>query len=162
VLFVSAHWDQLSPGGRYLLVIAMVAVFHIAGGLTRSNFEASPPRSTPWNISTGAPSRSPAYLQHPGALAGRGAAVGAGRLAGWALLRDQAQQTLALLLLLRGSFRNSASAWKATSAAKSTWAALLSLGDPLPHLFAARAQGGPGILFAASAIGAAAHLLHAG
>src|SRR5579862_4107618 len=27
-LFVSAHWDQLGPGARYILVIAMVAVFH--------------------------------------------------------------------------------------------------------------------------------------
>src|ERR1039457_1443599 len=31
VLFVSAHWDQIGPGARYLLVIAMVAVFHLGG-----------------------------------------------------------------------------------------------------------------------------------
>src|SRR5512133_2200373 len=27
-LFVSAHWDQLGPGMRYLLVMAMASVFH--------------------------------------------------------------------------------------------------------------------------------------
>ena len=55
VLFVSAHWDQLGPAGRYLLVIAMVAVFHIAGGLTRSNFEGlSSALHAVGTISTGA------------------------------------------------------------------------------------------------------------
>src|SRR5208282_2804368 len=38
VLFVSAHWDQLGPGARLTLVMAMVAVFHIAGGFARPNF----------------------------------------------------------------------------------------------------------------------------
>ena len=38
VLFVSAHWNELGPGARYTLVIAMVAVFHIAGGLARPSF----------------------------------------------------------------------------------------------------------------------------
>ena len=31
ILFVSAHWDQLGPGMRYLLVMAMVTVFHLGG-----------------------------------------------------------------------------------------------------------------------------------
>ena len=35
VLFVSAHWDQLGPGMRYLLVMAMVTVFHVGGAVTR-------------------------------------------------------------------------------------------------------------------------------
>ncbi|HTJ28986.1 MAG TPA: DUF2157 domain-containing protein, partial [Acidobacteriaceae bacterium] len=30
-LFVNAHWDQISPLSRYLLVMAMVCVFHIGG-----------------------------------------------------------------------------------------------------------------------------------
>src|ERR1700690_1017275 len=38
VLFISAHWDELGLGARYTLVIAMVAVFHIAGGLARPSF----------------------------------------------------------------------------------------------------------------------------
>ena len=31
LLFVSAHWDELSPAQRYALVLSMVAVFHVAG-----------------------------------------------------------------------------------------------------------------------------------
>ncbi len=38
VLFVSAHWDQLGPGARFTLVLAMVGVFHIAGGLVREKY----------------------------------------------------------------------------------------------------------------------------
>src|SRR4030095_8770153 len=30
-LFVAAHWDDLSPGARFSLVLVMVAVFHLAG-----------------------------------------------------------------------------------------------------------------------------------
>jgi uncharacterized membrane protein len=33
LLFVSAHWDQISPAQRFTLVLAMVAVFHLAAGL---------------------------------------------------------------------------------------------------------------------------------
>jgi len=33
LLFVAAHWDQMSPAYRFSLVLAMVAVFHIAAGL---------------------------------------------------------------------------------------------------------------------------------
>src|ERR1035438_1178613 len=35
VLFVSAHWDQMGPGWRYALVMAMVAVFHLGGAWAR-------------------------------------------------------------------------------------------------------------------------------
>ncbi len=31
ILFVSAHWDDISPGARFALVVAMVAVFHLGG-----------------------------------------------------------------------------------------------------------------------------------
>jgi uncharacterized membrane protein len=31
LLFVAAHWDNMSPAGRFTLVVAMVAVFHGAG-----------------------------------------------------------------------------------------------------------------------------------
>jgi uncharacterized membrane protein len=31
LLFVAAHWDNMSPAGRFALVVAMVAVFHGAG-----------------------------------------------------------------------------------------------------------------------------------
>ncbi len=33
LLFVSAHWDALSPGERFALVLALVALFHVAGAL---------------------------------------------------------------------------------------------------------------------------------
>lgn len=32
LLFVAAHWDDLSPTQRFLLVIAMIGGFHLAGG----------------------------------------------------------------------------------------------------------------------------------
>jgi hypothetical protein len=101
VLFVSSHWDQLGPGERYLLVIAMVAVFHIAGGLTRTSFEGfSTALHAVGTISTGAAIALVGQIfniqEHwPAAVLLWAVAA----LAGWALLRDQAQQTLALLLL---------------------------------------------------------------
>lgn len=33
LLFVAAHWDRLAPGGRFALVLAMIAVLHAAGAL---------------------------------------------------------------------------------------------------------------------------------
>src|SRR5262249_8032093 len=33
LLFVAAHWDQISPTERFLLVLSMVAVFHVAGAI---------------------------------------------------------------------------------------------------------------------------------
>jgi uncharacterized membrane protein len=101
VLFVSAHWDQLGPGERYLLVMSMVAVFHIAGGLTRASFEGfSTALHAVGTISTGAAIALVGQIfniqEHwPAAVLLWALAA----FAGWALLRDQAQQTLALLLL---------------------------------------------------------------
>jgi uncharacterized membrane protein len=36
LLFVAAHWDEMSPTSRFISVLAMVAVFHVAGGLLGS------------------------------------------------------------------------------------------------------------------------------
>ncbi|MGE0029906.1 MAG: DUF2157 domain-containing protein [Steroidobacteraceae bacterium] len=33
LLFVAAHWDRLAPGGRFALVLAMIAVLHAGGAL---------------------------------------------------------------------------------------------------------------------------------
>src|SRR5437764_13657100 len=41
ILFVSAHWDQLGPGLRYLLVMAMVIIFHLGGAITRERSRAT-------------------------------------------------------------------------------------------------------------------------
>jgi uncharacterized membrane protein len=36
LLFVAAHWDELSPSQRFTLVLSMVALFHLAAGLLGS------------------------------------------------------------------------------------------------------------------------------
>lgn len=33
LLFVNAHWDQISPAGRFSLVLALVVIFHLAAGI---------------------------------------------------------------------------------------------------------------------------------
>jgi len=38
LLFVAAHWDRLSPGERFTLVLLLVAIFHVAGALTAERF----------------------------------------------------------------------------------------------------------------------------
>ena len=38
LLFVAAHWDNLSPAERFALVLCMVAVFHLAGALVAEKF----------------------------------------------------------------------------------------------------------------------------
>jgi hypothetical protein len=38
LLFVSAHWDEISPTSRFLLVLLMVAIFPIGGALTAERF----------------------------------------------------------------------------------------------------------------------------
>jgi uncharacterized membrane protein len=38
LLFVSAHWDSLSPGERMALVVSLVAVFHVGGALAVQTF----------------------------------------------------------------------------------------------------------------------------
>jgi hypothetical protein len=40
LLFVAAHWDTLSPAERFGLVLALVALFHVAGALTTERFPA--------------------------------------------------------------------------------------------------------------------------
>ena len=101
VLFVSAHWDELGPGARYTLVIAMVAVFHIAGGLARPSFHGlSTALHAVGTVATGAAIALVGQIfniqEHwPAAVLLWALAA----LAGWALLRDQAQQILSLLLV---------------------------------------------------------------
>ena len=36
LLFVAAHWDEISPTQRFTLVLALVAIFHVAAGLLSS------------------------------------------------------------------------------------------------------------------------------
>jgi uncharacterized membrane protein len=40
LLFVSAHWDELSPAGRFSIVLLLVAVFHVVGAVLSERFPA--------------------------------------------------------------------------------------------------------------------------
>jgi len=101
VLFVSAHWDDLGPGARFAVVCAMVAVFHLAGGSTRATYRGlSTALHAVGTVATGAAIALVGQIfniqEHwPAAVLLWALAA----LAGWALLHDQAQQTLALLLV---------------------------------------------------------------
>ena len=101
VLFVSAHWDRLGPGARFALVCAVVAVFHIGGGVARSSFLGlSSALHAVGTIATGVAIALVGQIfniqEHwPAAVLLWALAA----LAGWILLQDQAQQTLALLLV---------------------------------------------------------------
>ena len=100
-LFVSAHWDQLSPGARLTLVFLMVAVFHLAAGPAKESY----PRTSTTLHALGTLAMGPAialvgqifHLSSHWPSAVLLWAVGA--LAGWLLLGAEAQQTLALLLV---------------------------------------------------------------
>jgi len=100
VLFVSAHWDELGPAPRYLLVIAMVALFHLAGGYARASYRGlSTALHAVGTIATGAAIALVGQIfniqEHwPAAILMWAIAA----LAGWILLRDEAQQILTLLL----------------------------------------------------------------
>jgi uncharacterized membrane protein len=101
VLFVTAHWDQIGPAGRYAIVTGMVAVFHLGGALARKSYHAlSTALHAVGTLSTGAAIALVGQIfniqEHwPAAVLMWALAA----FAGWALLRDEAQQTLALLLL---------------------------------------------------------------
>lgn len=99
-LFVNAHWNQLGPGARYAVVILLVTVFHLAGGLVRDKFLGlSIALHAVGTVATGAAIALVGQIfniqEHwPVAVLLWTLAAAAG----WLLLRDQAQQTLTLLL----------------------------------------------------------------
>src|SRR6185503_1392221 len=101
ILFVSSHWDQLGPGMRYLLVIVMITVFHLGGAITRDKYPATcSTLHAVGTVSTGAAIALVGQIfniqEHwPAAILLWAIAA----LCGWMLLRDQAQQTLSLLLI---------------------------------------------------------------
>ena len=100
VLFVSAHWDELGPAWRYSVVMLMVAAFHISGAMARPRFHAlSTVLHAVGTIASGAAIAFVGQIfniqEHwPAAILLWAIAA----LAGWILLRDEAQQTLTLLL----------------------------------------------------------------
>jgi uncharacterized membrane protein len=99
-LFVSAHWDQIGPVARLAVVLAMVSVFHLAGGWVREHFKGlSTALHAVGTISTGAAIALVGQIfnieEHwPAAILMWAIAAAAG----WALLHDEAQQVLTLLL----------------------------------------------------------------
>ena len=100
VLFVSAHWDQLGPAARFALVLSLVAVFHNGGAAARESFHGiSTALHAVGTVSTGAAIALTGQIFNiqdhwPAAILMWAVAA----LAGWVLLRDEAQQTLTLLL----------------------------------------------------------------
>jgi uncharacterized membrane protein len=100
-LFVAAHWDRLSPIERFFVVMAVLIVIHVIAILVRDRF-----------------SMLATVLHGVGTLAAGAAIALVGQIfniqehwpagillwalcatAGWALLGDQVQQTISLLLL---------------------------------------------------------------
>jgi hypothetical protein len=100
VLFVSAHWDDIGPGLRFALVVAMVAVFHLGGAWAREHFHGlSTALHAVGTVSTGAAIALVGQIfniqEHwPAAILLWAIAAAAG----WILLQDEAQQILTLLL----------------------------------------------------------------
>ncbi len=100
-LFVAAHWDELSPLWRFITVLAMIVVLHGAAILVRERFE-----------------KLAVTLHGVGTMAAGAGVFLVGQIfniqehwpagillwalcaiAGWILLGDQVQQTIAMLLL---------------------------------------------------------------
>jgi uncharacterized membrane protein len=100
-LFVSAHWDQIGPGARFAVVLGMVSLFHLGGAFTRKSFHGlGTALHAVGTLSTGAAIALVGQIfniqEHwPAAVLMWAIAA----LAGWALLHDEAQQTLSLLLV---------------------------------------------------------------
>ena len=100
LLFVSAHWDMLSPQERFGLVMLLVAVFHLAGASVAERFRGmATSLHAVGTVALGAGIFLAGQIFNlsghwPGSLMlwALGAAIG------WALLRDGPQMALAALL----------------------------------------------------------------
>jgi uncharacterized membrane protein len=101
LLFVAAHWADLSPANRMFLVLAMLIFFHGIGLLARERFDAlATAMHAVGTVSAGAAIALVGQIfnmqEHWPAAVLLWALCAA---AGWLLLRDQFQQTLTLLLV---------------------------------------------------------------
>jgi uncharacterized membrane protein len=101
LLFVAAHWDDVSPIGRLALVMAMLALFHVAGIFSRARFSGfSTTMHALGTVVSGAAIALVGQIfnmqEHWPAAVMLWAFCA---LAGWGLLGDEFQQTLALLLV---------------------------------------------------------------
>jgi uncharacterized membrane protein len=101
LLFVAAHWDELSPGQRFSLVLGMVAIFHVAASVLGAKLPAiGISLHTAGTVTLGAGIYLAGQIfnlqEHwPGALLlwAIGAALG------WLILRQWPQALLAALLI---------------------------------------------------------------
>jgi uncharacterized membrane protein len=101
LLFVAAHWAELSPLNRMLLVLAMLVFFHGVGIVARERFAAlATAMHALGTVSAGAAIALIGQIfnmqEHWPAAVLLWALCAA---VGWLLLRDQFQQTLTLLLV---------------------------------------------------------------
>jgi len=101
LLFVAAHWSEVSPGVRLAMVLAMLVFFHGLGIVTRGRFAGfATAMHAVGTVSAGAAIALVGQIfnmqEHWPAAVMLWAACAA---AGWLLLRDQFQQTLTLLLV---------------------------------------------------------------
>ncbi len=119
LLFVAAHWDDLSPTWRFILVLLLVGLFPIAGALTAERFPAL--SATFYAIGTvcvGAGIFLTAQIFNLQEHWPSGILLWAiGALAGWLLLRQWPQAVLLALLVpawLAGEWEVRAQAYAAT------------------------------------------------
>ena len=100
LLFVSAHWDELSPGQRFSLVLLLVSIFHVAGAVLSKRFEAlSTALHGLGTIALGAGIFLSAQIFNLAEHWPGGVMLWAiGAWIGWALLRDWVQAALAAIL----------------------------------------------------------------
>ena len=101
LLFVAAHWEELTPGSRFALVLLMVAAFPVGGALTSENF---PALSTTFHavgtVCLGAGIFLAAQIFHLEANWTNGILLWAfGALIGWLLLRRWPHAALLALLV---------------------------------------------------------------
>jgi len=101
LLFVAAHWDDLSPAQRFLLVLAMIAGFHLAAGALMPRLKAMGiALHAIGTVALGAGIFLAGQIfnlqEHwPGGVL----LWAVGAVLGWALLRDWVQAALAAVLV---------------------------------------------------------------
>lgn len=142
LLFVSAHWDNLPPAGRFSLVAAALTAFHLAGAAAAVRFPAlSIALHAGGTIALGGAIALTGQIfnisEHwPGALM----MWSAGAAAGWAILKQWPQAILTAMLVpawLAGEWLERQRHWSDTS--QPVWVGLLALS--LVYLGSRRAVG---------------------
>jgi uncharacterized membrane protein len=120
LLFVAAHWDELSPAWRFSLVLLLVAAFPVAGTFTSERFPAlSVTFYTIGTVCVGAGVFLAAQIFNLQEHWPNGILLWAiGALAGWVLLRNWTQAALLALLVpawLAGEWEVRTEHWEISS-----------------------------------------------